>query len=862
MSISGATYFIVTASLAKEENISHIINVAGRERMLTQKISKKAIQIVYMNDANAEDELIAARHDFEQNLNGLIYGDDSLGLFTLANEELHLQLMHVEEHWKALKKDLDDVLSERGDQESLIQRINSVTDEMIEHLDSVVEMFENRGNQSLQGLTTRNTILVLFNLLFAIVLFTTWRLLVSLKKSEKKYRMLVDHSPLGIVISKDDQIQFVNKFALETLRYSNKNELIGKPIYITIDPECHALVKSRLEHVREQDEIADFVEEKLIKQDGATIFAEVMSLPFHVMGTNNTLTIFRDITEQKRSKSEMQHMFKELNDIKVALDMSNIVEITDDKGVILYANDKFCKVSKYSKEEVIGKTYKVINSGYHSKEFFAYLWKTIQAGRVWEGHVKNRAKDGSFYWVDTMIIPFINNEGKPYQYLTIRNDITDRKLAEKEIHLLATRDDLTKLANRRVFEKKLKEAIAHHQQIAVLFLDLDRFKYINDSLGHHIGDRLIKKVANRLRTVVSQVGFISRQGGDEFTILVTDKDRCFLSTLCQEIMDEIKKPYLIEGKEIVITCSIGISIFPEDGKTVEALMKNADVAMYYTKDQGKDNYSFYQNKMDYIPNKVMQMELDLRKAIEREEFVLHYQPKLDLRTDKIIGMEALIRWKHPTLGLISPLEFIPLAEETGLINLIGEWVLRTACLQNKKWHDDGYSSLTIAVNISAHQFRQANIVPKIAQILKETNLTPHFLELEITESIAMLNEEAIIEKLIELKKLGLKFAIDDFGTGYSSFKYLKKFPIDTLKIDRSFISTNETNQKEPSLMANAIISLAKSLTLEVVAEGIETSEQMAYLKKHRCDVGQGYLISRPLPATDLNGVLRDYYHKD
>lgn len=853
--LGASSYFIVTTSLTKKENISHIINVAGRERMLSQKISKKAIQIAYMNDASAKKELIAASTEFEQNLLGLINRDKNLDLFSAPNEEMIKQLKHAEADWKEIKLDIDQIVAGNGDQTSIIQRINTKTDELVEHLDIIVEMFENQGNQNVQGLTSNNAILLLLNLLFVIVLFVTWRLLVSLSKSEKKYRMLVDHSPLGIMIVKEKKVQFINNYALKKLGFSNKNEIIGNSIFTFVHPDYYSHATTRLDQVNEHKEVTDFSEERFINTDGTTIYVEVMSLPFNILG--DSFTIFRDITEQKLSKNESELMYKELNDIKVALDMSNIVEITDDKGVILHVNDKFCQISKYEEAEVIGKTHRIFNSRYHTNEFFQNLWKTIQSGRVWEGHVKNRAKDGSFYWVDTMIIPFINNEGKPYQYLTIRNDITDRKKAEKEIRILATRDELTQLPNRNVFEKKLKRIITDNEQkVAVLFLDLDRFKIINDSLGHYIGDQLLKKVANRLRAAVGDDGIVSRLGGDEFTILITNTDENFLADLCQRMITKIKQPFLIEGKEILITCSIGISVYPQDGNTVETLMKNADVAMYYAKDHGKDTFSFYQKNMAHVPKKVMEMELDLRRAIKRDEFELYYQPKLNLKTDEIVGMEALIRWNHPTIGKVPPLEFISLAEETGLINPIGEWVLKQACIQTKKWHDAGFSSLVVAVNVSAYQFRQPNFVATVAKILKETGLSPEFLELELTESISMLNEQMILDQFTELKILGVKLAIDDFGTGYSSLMYLKDFPIDTLKIDRSFIANDDDpDHHKPSVMANAIISLGKSLNMEVVAEGIETNKQMEYLRKHNCDIGQGYFISKPLSANKMEQFL-------
>lgn len=416
----------------------------------------------------------------------------------------------------------------------------------------------------------------------------------------------------------------------------------------------------------------------------------------------------------------------------------------------------------------------------------------------------------------------------------------------------ATHDDLTHLTNRRKFEYELQEAIKRKDRVAVLFIDLDRFKYVNDTLGHCMGDNLIKAVAKRLIGIVEKDAIVSRQGGDEFTILVNYHDRNSIESLTKEMIDTIKQPYMIDQREILITCSIGISIYPEHGNDMETLMKNADVAMYWSKDKGKDGFSFYEPHMKEKSARIMQLELELRKAIDNKEFILYYQPKLDLKTNGISGCEALIRWNHPTMGMVSPAEFIPLAEETGLINQIGEWVLTEACLQNRKWHEAGYTDLIMAVNMSAHQFKQPAMIEMIKRILHETNHEAKHLEIEVTESVSMLSEEVIMKQLYALKEIGVSIAIDDFGTGYSSLKYLDMLPADVLKIDKSFIDEiGCINHLSSSLMTNAIISLAKSLKMKVVAEGIENIEQLHYLKLHNCEYGQGYLISKPLPACEL-----------
>ena len=857
ISISAVGYIIVTNQMENTQNVSQFINIAGRQRMLIESINKKAIQMVYMNDATTKKDLLAHSSEFENELHSLMYGNEELNLAPLQINNLNSNLIIVEKLWKSLKLNLDEIIIGNNYQAYTIQRIDKKSAEMIRQLEIVVQLIETQSTQNFQGLAKDNLLIIGINLLFIMMLFLAGGLLSKLSKSESRYRLLVDHSPLGIMIFKDKDIHFINDFAAKALGYSNKKEILGRPVFTIVHLDYHSMINSRIEQIHEHNQVLDLIEEKFIKKDGTTIIVEVMGIPFQVMGEKTVMAIFHDITEQKQSENKFEHIYNELKDIRMALEISSVVEITDHSGVLLYVNENFCKVSQFAKEELIGQTSKLINSNYHPKEFFQNLWDTIQDGRVWEGRVQNRAKDGTLFWLNKLIIPFINDEGQPYQYLAISYDITDAKNAENEIKKMAIQDPLTSLPNRRKFEQELQQVIANEESVAILFIDLDRFKYVNDSLGHSAGDDLIRLVSARLKKIVGSKAIVSRQGGDEFAILYRYKDKESISSFTQKITYGIKRPFLIQQKEILITCSIGISLFPENGHDFETLMKNADVAMYWSKDNGKDHFSFYQDHMKEASANIMKLEWELRKAVDNQEFVLYYQPKIDLNTDMIVGCEALIRWKHPTMGNISPAEFIPLAEETGLINQIGEWVLREACQQNKKWQEAGCTEFQIAVNISVHQLKQANIVTMIRNILTETNLDARFLELEMTESISMLNDNNEMEKLYALKKLGVSLAIDDFGTGYSSLKYLDKLPVDTLKIDKTFIDEiGRNNHKKSSLMLNAIISLANSLKLTVVAEGIETAEQLHYLKKNNCHLGQGYLISKPVPPEQLEHLIK------
>ncbi len=449
--------------------------------------------------------------------------------------------------------------------------------------------------------------------------------------------------------------------------------------------------------------------------------------------------------------------------------------------------------------------------------------------------------------------PLFDEAKKPRGAIGASLDITERKRAEETVRSLAYHDTLTGLPNRLLFQDRLTLAVAqahrHHKGLAVLFLDVDRFKVINDSLGHSVGDRLIREVAGRLRSCVREGDTVARLGGDEFTLLLPDAGHAVdAAKIAKKVLEVIRTAFEIDRRELFVTCSIGISLYPDDGRDAETLVKNADAAMYRAKEQGRDLYQLYTPALNATALERLALESSLRKALAHDELLLHYQPILDVATDRIHGLEALLRWRHPELGLVSPAEFIPLAEVTGLILNIGPWVLRTACAQARAWQLR-QPGLRIAVNLSARQFQESGLVGHVTEALAETGLEPRCLQLEITESSAMQNAQAAIQTLRELKALGVGLSIDDFGTGYSSLSYLKRFPIDTLKIDQSFIRDIETDPDDAAI-ASAIIALAHTLKLEVVAEGVETPGQLEFLARHGCDLTQGYLFSRPVPTAE------------
>jgi diguanylate cyclase (GGDEF)-like protein/PAS domain S-box-containing protein len=457
--------------------------------------------------------------------------------------------------------------------------------------------------------------------------------------------------------------------------------------------------------------------------------------------------------------------------------------------------------------------------------------------------------------------PVRNTRGELLAVIETFEDVTERKCYERQLEYQANHDSLTRLPNRNVLVDRIHQALLvsqrNDQQVAVFFVDLDNFKFINDSLGHDVGDELLKHAAERLVACVRAGDTVARQGGDEFVIMVSDSDAAEVADrIARDIQDAVAQPFIIDDHELVITCSIGISISSRDGGDVQTLIKNADLAMYRAKEQGRNRIRYYTSEMNARSLSRMTMEKHLRRALERNEFLLCYQPKVSLQSGQITSMEALVRWQSPELGLVSPISFIPLAEETGLIEQIGEWVLTTACRQNREWQDAGLPAIQVAVNLSAYQFRQKQLVKMIERILRESGLAPRYLELEITESLVMQNLDRVTAILNELQELGTSLSMDDFGTGYSSLSYLKRFPFNKLKVDQSFVR-DITSEPDSAEITKTIIAMAHSLRLKVIAEGVETVGQLNYLRLHHCDEIQGYLFSKPVIAEDFHALLAE-----
>lgn len=532
----------------------------------------------------------------------------------------------------------------------------------------------------------------------------------------------------------------------------------------------------------------------------------------------------------------------------------------DDRGRFIAVNRALAEMLGTTVQKLIGTSYQeFVDQQDAQKLKYAFRWVAHTGNPVQQLDWDFVSAEGGRRSVEGSIVKFSESTNMSMGVRGMIRDVSERKRSEAMINHMAYHDVLTNLPNRRFFEDELTRALSLAQRkgemMALLFLDLDRFKYINDSLGHQFGDRLLQELSDRLKESIGSAGTLARMGGDEFTMIFPAiSNESDVIAMADRIIHSLQKPLHVECRECMVTTSIGISIFPRDGEDAQTLMKHADAAMYSAKEKGRNRYIVYSFTMSNHASECLAMEQELHKALERGEFHLQYQPQIDCQTGKIVGVEALLRWQHPVWGLISPAEFIPLAEETGLIVPIGEWALRTACNQAKLWEQAGYDPLRVAVNLSARQFQQENLVQMIQQVLQETDMQPELLELEITESVVMKNPDAVIGVLHELKRLGMKLSIDDFGTGYSSLSYLRDFPIDRLKIDRSFVSA--ITEKDDAVIAQSIIAMAHNLHLSVLAEGVENELQFAFLREQKCDEMQGYLYSKPLSAEEIKPWLQ------
>lgn len=538
------------------------------------------------------------------------------------------------------------------------------------------------------------------------------------------------------------------------------------------------------------------------------------------------------------------------------------IMITDAEQRIVKVNRAFTKVTQYSADEIVGNTPRMLSSGRHDADFFRAMWQGIENFDHWQGEISNRRKNGEIYPEWLSISAVRDASGKLTNYVGMFSDITDRKAAEARIEFLAYHDALTSLPNYQLLRDRLELAMPYAERskakVALLYLDLDNFKMVNDTLGHSIGDTLLKCVAARLRECVEDTDTISRQGGDEFLIMLTDVyDGDDIAAVASKILEQLARPFSIDQHELTASLSIGMAVYPDDGSDFDTLLKKADTAVFQAKQAGRDTYRFYTRQMNADAIDHLRMRSSLGRALERNELVLYYQPQISLASGKVIGAEALIRWNHPELGLVPPGRFIPIAEDSGLIIPIGEWVLHEACRQAMAWQRAGLPEIVVAVNLSALQFRRGNLEQTVMAALTRSELAPNFLELEITESLLIQDAESTLAMVKRLKALGIQFSIDDFGTGYSSLAYLKRLHVDKIKIDQSFVR-NLASDPDDAAIVLAIVQMARSLKLKTIAEGVEQEDLLAHLRLFHCDEAQGYHFARPMPADEFARYLAEH----
>ncbi len=640
-------------------------------------------------------------------------------------------------------------------------------------------------------------------------------------------------------------------------------EALGQPIEELIHlPEVRARIAQNVERVRRGEAVAPYETRRKTK-DGRVI--DVLSSVSPIRNEAGEViaasVILHDISALKQAEVAMQESEERF---RAAFEQAGVGmglrDIDPRKPRWLRVNQKLCDILGYTREELLQLTSVDITPPDERNVAIDYNERLLRGEITSYSRDKRYVrKDGQIIWTNITLSAVSGPDGRPTHIISVIQDMTERKKAEEQLIYLAQYDALTGLPNRNLFRDRLALAMArakrNDQILALMLLDLDHFKEINDTLGHTTGDGVLQTVAGLLRKSLRDVDTIARLGGDEFTIIlenITHVDQ--VTTVADKIQQAFSDPIVIQGRDIFVTASIGITLYPFGVDEIDALLQTTDIAMYRAKEEGRNTYEFYAPEMDAHAAERLDMENLLRRALERYEFVLHYQPKVSVKSGRITGVEALIRWNSKELGFVSPSKFIPLAEKIGLIVPIGEWVLRTACVQAKAWQDQGFPPLPVSVNLSPRQFRQKNLVETIAGWLRDTGLDPRFLELEITESMIMLHADKAIAILLELHQLGVQLSVDDFGTGYSSLAYLKRFPVQKLKIDQSFVRSLSTDANDAGIVS-AVIAMAKSLELGVVAEGVETKEQLAFLAKLNCDEYQGYYFSRPVLAEDFARLL-------
>ncbi|TFW10806.1 EAL domain-containing protein [Massilia arenosa] len=680
----------------------------------------------------------------------------------------------------------------------------------------------------------------------------------ALHQSEQLYRSLIDALPQQVFWKGLDQrYQGGNKEFARVAGLASTGDLVGKT---DADFPWHysaARIAEEDAYIMRTGQARLAYEDRLLEPDGSQRDYVINKLPLHdadgqIVGLLGTI---QDITERKQAAQSLQ---LQSSAVEASVNAIIITRVGVKDDVVEYVNPAFTQMTGFAADEVMGRDCRFLQAGDTEQPALADLRRALHEERAITVVLRNYRKDGSLFWNELRVAPVRDAQGAVTHWVGILNDITATRRYQAELEHQASHDALTSLPNRALFNDRLEHAIAHASRyghkVWVVFIDLDNFKLVNDTLGHGVGDSLLQTVAQRLSRRLRSSDTVARLGGDEFMLLLLDDgEQHPTGDTIAALLNAVAAPVRLSDREFSLTCSIGVAIFPGDGSAPQELLKHADMAMYQAKDAGRNQIKFFSAEMNEQVKERTLIEHSLRAAVVRSQFVLHYQPSVCLTSGTVKGVEALVRWNHPELGMVPPARFIPVAEDTGLIVDIGSWVLREACAQGRRWIDSGVGRFSVAVNVSARQFRRPSFAAEVREALRETGLPADLLDLEITESVVMADVQQAVEVMAELKEIGVRMSIDDFGTGYSSLSYLRLFPLDYLKIDQSFIA--EMGTPSGDAMVRSIVMLGHSLDFGLIAEGVETAAQRDHLRDLGCDQMQGYLFSRPQPADALEALL-------
>ena len=755
--------------------------------------------------------------------------------------------------------------------DNLMKTINTVLQRSQENAAGILydsqERIASLSNQHKQaeGLHDKFRIPVVFlalslaGYLLLITLARVGKVIENRKQAEDQLQLLLDTTVEGIYgVDTQGLTTFVNPAASRMLGY-RPDELINRENHLLIhhsrsDGSHYPASECRMLRVLKGGTLKTVDDEVFWRKDGSSFPVEYSSNPIYRHGEIvGAVVNFRDISERKQAEKRIRTLLQAVEQSPVS------VVMTDTDGNIEYVNQAFELATGYQATEVIGKNPRILKSNNTPASHFRDLWQSIISGRSWQGELQNRKKNGQLFWERAYVAPVVDDFGNTSHYLAVKEDITLQKQQEEKIIHQANYDSLTDLPNRFLTLDRLsqiiKEAQRNKQKAAVLFLDLDDFKKINDSMSHEVGDKLLVKAAKRLKDTVRIDDTVSRLGGDEFIILLGNlRNEEEVYPVAEKLLNCFREVFLLDGRELILTASIGIAIYPNDGDNPAELLRNADTAMYQSKEQGRNTFNYFTHAMNEGVSRRLQLEEQLHGALERGEFQLFYQPILDIASRQVVAAEALLRWDSQVLGKIKPDEFIPITEQTGQIVSIGQFVIQEAMTRTAQWLKLLNRPFKMAINISPRQFRDPNLPQQIKETLEQTRVPSQSVELEITEGVLMSGHTYIGETLTQLNALGVTIAMDDFGTGYSSLSYLRSYPFGTLKIDRSFVNDITKDPADRELV-NATIAMAHGLGLAVVAEGVETDDQLTHLAQQGCERAQGYLFSRPIPAEEMTRLL-------